>query len=513
VVAILASYTALHLASRVSVSRGKFASWAWLVGGALSMGIGIWSMHFLGMLGASIGKPIAYGLWWTLASLATAVSASGVGLFLVRKEKPSELSLGFGGIVMGAGITSMHYMGMLAIEIIPAIEYEPALVAASLLIAVLASWMALKLFVALRSSDITHPLIKRGLSAIVMGVAIAGMHYTGMASAQFAPGSICTAGTGAISTILLAEVIVVFTLLTLAIALITSLYDAHLTKRAWQHNQQLMRVNEQLRIESEKLERANSHIRHQSERLVGISSDLEVRVLRSTQQLDLTIQELEAFSQAVAHDLRGPLSSIGGFCGLLRKPSAGSLNNTGLHYLDRINASTRSLAELIEALLSLTRLSSADLKYEHVDLSGLAADAFEHCRTQHPERTVSLSVAPGMSCMGDRQLLRRVLDELIENAWKFSADRFDAAIDVGTMAQPDGQPIWFVRDNGVGFDMAHADKLFGSFQHLHSPSAFKGAGIGLATARRIVLRHQGRIWAESTSMKGATFFFTLWDRV
>jgi NO-binding membrane sensor protein with MHYT domain len=156
-VAVLASYTALHLASRVSVARGRAASLAWLGGGALSMGTGIWSMHFLGMLGSSIAIPMVYGPWWTLLSLVIAVAASGFALFLVRRKKLSRLSLAIGGAVMGSGIVSMHYTGMMALQISPAVRFEPALVAVSVLIAVVASIIALTLFVALRSSTITHP--------------------------------------------------------------------------------------------------------------------------------------------------------------------------------------------------------------------------------------------------------------------------------------------------------------------------------------------------------------------
>ena len=510
-VAVLASYTALHLASRVSVARGSIASAAWLGGGALSMGIGIWSMHFVGMLGSSIGIPMVYGPWWTLLSLMIAVTVSGFALFLVRGERLSRLSLAIGGAVMGCGIVSMHYAGMMAMQISPAIRFEPALVTASVLIAVVASIIALKLFVALRSSVITHPLVKRGASALVMGGAIAGMHYTGMAAARFAPGSICTVPAGDVSNAWLAGTIAVFTLLILAIALITSLYDAHLMGRAWQHNERLLQVNEKLRYESLRLEQANRQIRQQSEHLEILNSDLEVRVFERTEQLQESVQELEAFSQAVAHDLRGPLISIGGFCGLLGKPAVGSLNAKGHHYLGRIKDSSKKMTELIDALLSLMHLSRIDLQHAQVDLSGLAQEALDDCRTRDPGRAVRTFVQPGMQCTGDARLLRQVLVNLIGNAWKFSARQSDAAIEVGMKPGPHVQAMFFVKDNGAGFDMAYADKLFGSFQRLHSPSEFEGTGIGLATVHRIVVRHKGRIWAQSAPEEGASFFFTLWE--
>lgn len=510
-VAVLASYIALHLASRASVARGSIASAAWLGGGAMSMGTGIWSMHFVGMLSSSTGISVSYGPWWTLLSLMIAVTVSGFALFLVRGEKLSRLSLSIGGAVMGGGIVSMHYAGMMAMQISPAIRFEPALVTASVFIAVVASIVALTLFVASRSSVITHPLVKRGASALVMGGAIAGSHYTGMAAARFTPGSICTVPAGDVSNAWFAGTIAVFTLMVLTIALITSLYDAHLMDRTSQHNERLLQFNEKLRDESRQLEQANQQIRQQSAHLEILKSDLEVRVFQRTEQLQASVRELEAFSQAVAHDLRGPLISIGGFCGLLGKPAAGSLNAKGHHYISRITDSSKKMTELIEAMLSLMHLSRIDLQHEQVDLSGLAQEALDDCRTRDPGRAVRTYVQPGMQCTGDTRLLRQVLVNLINNAWKFSAKQSDAAIEVGMKPGRHVRAMFFVKDNGAGFDMAYAEKLFGSFQRLHSFSEFEGTGIGLATVRRIIARHEGRIWAQSALGEGASFFFTLWE--
>ena len=511
VVAVLASYTALHLASRVSVARGRAASLAWLAGGALSMGAGIWSMHFLGMLGSNLGIAMVYGPGWTLLSLVIAVAVSGFALFLVSGKAMSRLSLALGGTVMGGGIVSMHYAGMMALQISPAIRFEPVLVAASVLVAVAASVIALALFTALRSPALRHPRVKRGASALVMGLAVAGMHYTGMAAAQFAPGSICTAPGQAASHAWLAGTIAVFTLLILAIALITSLYDAHLIGQAALHHARLLQSNEELRRESLELERANRQIRRQARHLEALNAQLESRVARRTAQLQESVRELEAFSQAVAHDLRGPLSTIGGFCGWLGKPAAGALSDKGQHYLQRIKASTEHMAELIEALLALSQLSRVELRREPVDLSALAHQALAGCQAREPGRSVHCTVRPGMHCLGDGRLLRQVLENLIGNAWKFSSRQAHAAIKVGAEPGPPARPVFFVRDNGAGFDMAHADKLFGPFQRLHSQAEFDGTGIGLATVHRIVRRHEGRVWAESAPGAGASFFFTLWE--
>lgn len=229
---------------------------------------------------------------------------------------------------MGGGIASMHYAGMMALQISPAIRFEPVMVAVSLLIAVLASITALSLFVALRSSTLKHRLIKRGAGALVMGLAIAGMHYAGMAAASFAPGSICTAPAGEVSNLWLAGLITGFTFLVLTMALITSLYDAHLMSRD--------ALNQRLCHESLQLERANWQIRQQSQDLAMLNLQLENRVVKRTEQLEESARELQAFSPAVAHDLRGPITTVAGFCGLLTKSEAGRLSDKGLHYLGKI---------------------------------------------------------------------------------------------------------------------------------------------------------------------------------
>ncbi|RYX93991.1 MAG: hypothetical protein EOO28_16535 [Comamonadaceae bacterium] len=511
-VAVLASYTALHLASRVSVDRGRTASLLWLGGGALSMGTGIWSMHFIGMLGSSIGIPMVYDIGWTLLSLLIAVTVSGLALHLVSNETLNRSSLAIGGAVMGAGIVSMHYVGMGAMQIAPGIDFRPGLVTVSVMIAVIASYIALALFAALRSSVLKHPFIKRGVSAVVMAVAISGMHYTGMAAAQFAPDSICTSPGGAdVSNAWLAGTIAVFTLLLLAIALIISLYDAHLISNAWVHNQKLVEVNERLRHESEQREQANQQIRQQAEHLEVLNSQLEANVLKRTHQLEASVRELEAFSYAVAHDLRGPLSTIGGFCGLLEAPDSGRLNDKGNHYLERIKGSAEKMGELIEALLALAHLSRVGLRHEDVNLSALAQAAIDDCRARDPDREVHTTVQPLMHSMGDTRLLRQVMVNLINNAWKFSSRRDEATIEIGMTPGQDGRPVFHVKDNGAGFDMAYVDKLFGFFERLHNPTEFEGTGIGLASVHRILVRHEGRIWAESAPDQGAAFYFTLWE--
>ncbi len=387
---------------------------------------------------------------------------------------------------------------------------NPLLVGLSVLIAVSASCIALMLFVQLRAATLTHPLRKRAGSALVMGVAISGMHYTGMAAAGFSADSICTVPAASVNNAWLAGTITVFTLLMLAMSLITSLYDAHLIGRTALHNEHLLQVNEQLLKETLQLAHANAQICRQSETLEAFNRGLENTVLKRTVELQASVRELEAFSHAVAHDLRAPLNTIGGFCGLLTKRTAGRLCEQEANFLAKISNSARQMTDIIEGLLSLSHLSRVDLKHEPIDLSRMAQEVLDDCQTREPVRSLRTSVHAGMQCQGDARLVRQILVNFIGNAWKFSARRADASIEVGMKPGPHGQTIFFVKDNGAGFDMAHAEKLFSAFQRLHSASEFEGTGMGLAIVQRIVLRHEGRVWAESAPSEGATFSFVLW---
>jgi signal transduction histidine kinase len=258
---------------------------------------------------------------------------------------------------------------------------------------------------------------------------------------------------------------------------------------------------------SAELERlqADMEIRH-------LNASLEDRVQQRTAELKLANQELESFCYSVSHDLRSPLSAVDGFAGLLEM-SLESLPESqigkSLHFLQRIRSGVVQMGELIDALLSLARLSREPLRREQVDLSALAAELLQSCRERDPARVLESHIEPGLLATGDHRLLRQLLDNLLGNAWKFSAGQPVTRISFAAEPQANGQPVYVVRDNGAGFNMAHAEKLFGPFQRLHSPSQFEGTGIGLATVQRIVSRHGGRVWGESVVGEGATFRFTL----
>ena len=219
-------------------------------------------------------------------------------------------------------------------------------------------------------------------------------------------------------------------------------------------------------------------------------------------------RELESFSYSVAHDLRAPLRSIDGFSQALLEDYVAELDVTGQKYLTFIRESTRQMAQLIDDLLGLARITQGALQCEHVDLSNLARVAGTRLQASHPERSVDVRIQDGLNDEGDARLLAIVFDNLLGNAWKFTARRTDARIEFG--ADTDGGRLaYFVRDNGAGFDMAQVNRLFGVFQRLHAVQEFEGTGVGLATVRRIVTRHGGRVWADGELDRGAIFHFTL----
>lgn len=238
------------------------------------------------------------------------------------------------------------------------------------------------------------------------------------------------------------------------------------------------------------------------------SIELEARVWKRTAQLRRANKELAAFNYSVSHDLRAPLRSIAGFSSILRTTYQGALDEQGAHYLERIESATRKMLALIDAMMSLSRTTLADLIRKYTDLSGLARAVGKELREAHPRRKVKLTVEPGLSVSADQALLEIALRCLLDNAWKFTARSAEASIEVGCV--PRASPsIYFVRDNGVGFEEKYVHKMFQPFQRLHAQEEFAGTGIGLTLVARIIERHGGRVWADSTPGHGSTFYFTL----
>ncbi|MBX3027312.1 PAS domain S-box protein [bacterium] len=271
-----------------------------------------------------------------------------------------------------------------------------------------------------------------------------------------------------------------------------------------EHRTVLREVANQLSIAIEQ-----AHLRTE---LQQHAADLEQRVAERTAQLQAVNQELESFSYSVSHDLRAPLRRIDGFSQALLEDAPAALDEPMRHYLERIRSGTKEMTELIEALLGLAQVTRSEMRREPVDLGAVARDVIEELRRAHPDRQVDVVCTPSLLVQGDARLLRVLLSNLIGNAWKYTGRRERAHIELGVLERQ-GTRVIFVRDDGAGFDMQDAGKLFGAFQRLHSAAEFDGTGIGLATAQRIVRRHGGTIWAEGAPEQGATVYFTLDDEL
>lgn len=273
---------------------------------------------------------------------------------------------------------------------------------------------------------------------------------------------------------------------------------------------ELHRKSALLAQQSALLERRNSELQHAIQR--SWQAEEEIKALnrhleRRLDELNHVNCELEAFSYSVSHDLRGPLSRIAGFSKALLEFHDGQLDDQGRVFLQRIDNSARRMCDLVEDLLNFSRLTRIEVREQEVDLSAMVASLAAELSARDPQRAVEFRIAPGIRVCCDPTLLRAAIMNLLENAWKFTRKHAAARIEFGEVDGPDG--ALFVRDNGAGFDMADAARLFNPFQRLHNASDFEGTGIGLATVERIVRRHGGRIWAEGEVEHGATFFFTL----
>jgi light-regulated signal transduction histidine kinase (bacteriophytochrome) len=251
-----------------------------------------------------------------------------------------------------------------------------------------------------------------------------------------------------------------------------------------------------------------------------LNRELEQRVAERTAQLEAVNRELEAFSYSVSHDLRAPLRVIDGFSKAIEEEQASAFNDAGRDYFKRVRAAAGKMTQLIDALLELSRMTCGNLNRSTVDLSMLAKNEADELAKTEPGRRVEFLILDGITAEGDPVLMHVMIANLIGNAWKFSAKREQARIEFGVLdrgmaddkfetQKPKPETVYFIKDNGAGFDMAYSDKLFGVFQRLHSNEEFEGTGIGLAIVKRIVTRHGGRVWAESKPGEGTAMYFAL----
>lgn len=243
--------------------------------------------------------------------------------------------------------------------------------------------------------------------------------------------------------------------------------------------------------------------------ILRITADLEAQLRQRTDEARAANRELEDFSYSVSHDLRAPLSTIDGFSRLLEGPGASASPDKARHYLQRVRMGVVHMNELLGAVLAVSRLSRAKMALQPIDLGAMAREAFAALQERDAERSVSIDIPALPAASGDPALLKQLVDHLADNAWKFSAKKEQAEIQLGVESGPDGETVYFFKDNGAGFDMAQVDKLFGMFQRLHLASEFPGNGAGLCIVQRIAQRHGGRAWIKATPDQGATVYFTL----
>jgi light-regulated signal transduction histidine kinase (bacteriophytochrome) len=266
----------------------------------------------------------------------------------------------------------------------------------------------------------------------------------------------------------------------------------------------VLNILEDFDTERKNVEQANAVLRHE----VAERTRAETALRRANAATDAANKELETFSYSVAHDLRAPLRSIDGFSQALIEDCADNLPAEGRTYIGHLRESAQHMARLIDGLLSLSRLGRTEISRSRTDLVSIVRTIFERLRREHPDRLAELVVPAEIIAIADARMMEVLFDNLLENAWKFTSKRPHARIEFGQVLQ-DGQLVCFVRDNGAGFDMEYAGKLFAVFQRLHTANEFEGTGIGLANVQRIVNRHGGRIWGEGEVDRGATFYFTL----
>jgi signal transduction histidine kinase/ActR/RegA family two-component response regulator len=479
-VAIAASYAALSLAGRVSESRGR-AVLAWIVGGSIAMGSGIWAMHFVGMLAFRLPIPIAFDLPLTMVSLLLPIGASCLALWQVSRAELGWKRLAASALVMGAGINAMHYTGMAAMRMEPGIVYDPWLFALSVAIAIAASGLALWIAFRLRH-NVPHVWLPRIGAAMVMGAAIVGMHYTGMAAASFPLDSVCMAARGGVDHGGLATLVVIATFGVLGFAMLASLFDARL-----EANARVLEISRATALEREDLLTRERAARDEAERLSALKDE---------------------FLATLSHELRTPLNAILGWASMLGR--GGKDEDTLRRGLETIERNARAQGQLIDDLLDMSRIISGTLR---LDVQLLEPDKVIEAAlgTVHPAAVAKridlrVDVAKGLgTVLGDPGRLQQVMWNLLSNAVKFTPSGGMVQVMLGRDAQ---DVVIRVADSGIGIEPEFLPHVFDRFRQQDASITRKhgGLGLGLSIARQLVELHGGTIAVSSPGPHAGTTF-------
>jgi NO-binding membrane sensor protein with MHYT domain/CheY-like chemotaxis protein/nitrogen-specific signal transduction histidine kinase len=479
-VAIFASYTALSLSMRVKQSHGH-APHAWMAGGAFAMGSGIWAMHFIGMLAFRLPMPLAYDPLITFVSWLLPVVVSGLALWQLRHRELSVRHLAWGAILMGLGINAMHYTGMAGMRMDPAIRYDPWLFAASVAIAIGASagalWIGCRL-----NENVRHPRLLQLGAAVVMGGAIAGMHYTGMAAAHFDAASVCRAADNGVNQDHLAILVAVASFAVLSIALLAAVFDTRLESR----NRTLAASQEAA------AERQELYLREQKARV----------------EAEHLSQLKDEFLATLSHELRTPLNAMLGWSQLLLQGYRDeAMLRRGLETIER---NARAQSQLIEDMLDMSRLIAGKIRVEAkaVTPAEFVNAALETARPAALGKQIQLVAEVDYDAglvLGDLGRMQQVLSNLVSNAIKFTEPGGRVAVSV----RREGDAVAIdVADSGIGIDPEFLPYVFDRFRQADSSSARRhgGLGLGLAIARQLVELQGGAITVASSGVgRGATF--------
>jgi len=483
-VAIVASYSALSLAGRVAESKGR-ARYAWTAGGAIAMGSGIWAMHFVGMLAFSLPIPIAFDIPITVVSLLLPIAASGLALWQVGRARLGPVRLALSALLMGAGINAMHYTGMTAMRMAPGIVYDPWLFALSVLIAIGASALALWIAFRLRRNTPWVWLPRIG-AAIVMGFAIVGMHYTGMAAASFPEGAVCMAARDGAHSGGLALLVVIATFGVLSLALMASVFDARL-----EANARIMAMSQVTAAEREQLLVRERAARDQAEHLSAMKDE---------------------FLATLSHELRTPLNAMLGWAAMLQR---GVRDEATLRRgLDTIERNARAQGQLIDDLLDMSRIVAGTLRLDlqRVDLGRVIEGAIGTVQPAVSAKHITLRTELAaeacdmrVDVLGDPGRLQQVLWNLLSNAVKFTPGGGTVQV---LLACDGGDALVRVSDSGIGIAPDFLPHVFDRFRQQDASITRRhgGLGLGLAIVRQLVELHGGTIEADSAGENTGTTF-------